>query len=382
MDTGSQRRRRIAEICPEPNVCSHATHGQQHLSRYTHGVTRVVAIILHAVPDASAGPLEVALAAARAANAARQARGFEAAGAISRIVETRAGGAPFGTRLRRLAALDAGAGIIVLGSGSVPLATAAERRAFVAAAGGAGHILTNNRYSSDVLAIPSEVALTELHDLPELTADNGLPRWFSERGFEVRDLLSKWRLQVDLDSPIDLLVAGLAGPDDPALARVRDAATRIRICTADPRAQLLVAGRTSSDTVRWLEGHTASRTRALVEERGMRTAVPDQRPARSTLGLLLDRDRPEALGRILAELADAAVIDTRVLLAHRLGPDETGWPAAEDRFASDLLLHEGIDDPWLKALTKAAATAAIPVLLGGHTLVGPGLRLLLQARRR
>ena len=30
----------------------------------------------------------------------------------------------------------------------------------------------------------------------------------------------------------------------------------------------------------------------------------------------------------------------RVLLAHRLGPDETAWPAPEDRFASDLLLPD------------------------------------------
>jgi len=345
-------------------------------------MTRVVAIILHAVPDASAGPLEAAFAAARAANAARQARGFEAAGAISRIVETRPGGTPFGTRLRRLAALDAGAGIIVLGSGSAPLATPADRRAFVAAASGAGHVLTNNRYSSDILAIPSEVALTELPDLPEVTTDNALPRWLADRGFEVRDLLSRWRVQVDLDSPVDLLVAGLTDPDHPSLERVCDAATRIRTSTADPRAQFLVAGRTSSDTLRWLETHTASRTRVLIEERGMRTAVPGQSPARSTLGLLIDRDRPGAFGRILAELSDAAVIDTRVLLAHRLGPDEAGWPAAEDRFASDLLLHEQVRDPWLKALTEAASTAGIPVLLGGHTLVGPGLRLLLQARRR
>ena len=110
----------------------------------------------------------------------------------------------------------------------------------------------------------------------------------------------------------------------------------------------------------------------------MRTAPPSQRPARSTLGLLLDRDGPSALGDILAQLADAAVVDNRVLLAHRLGPDEAGWPPAEDRFASDLLLHERIGDPWLRALTEAAATAAIPILLGGHTLVGPGLRLLLR----
>ena len=67
-----------------------------------------------------------------------------------------------------------------------------------------------------------------------------------------------------------------------------------------------------------------------------------------------------------------------MLLAHRLGADERRWPAAEDRFASDLLLHERIADPWLQALTQAAAEAPIPIVLGGHTLVGPGIRLALR----
>ena len=74
-------------------------------------------------------------------------------------------------------------------------------------------------------------------------------------------------------------------------------------------------------------------------------------------------------------------MDTRVLLAHRHGADETSWPAAEDRFASDLLLPDGIRDPWLRALTTSARDSAIPVLLGGHTLVGPGVRLALRAPR-
>ena len=75
------------------------------------------------------------------------------------------------------------------------------------------------------------------------------------------------------------------------------------------------------------------------------------------------------------------MVDSRVLLAHRLGPDEAAWPPAEDRFASDLLLHEQIADPWLRELTRAAAEAPIPVLLGGHTLVGPGVRLALPPAR-
>ncbi len=71
-------------------------------------------------------------------------------------------------------------------------------------------------------------------------------------------------------------------------------------------------------------------------------------------------------------------MDTRVLLAHRLGADEDAWPPPEDRFASDLLLANHVGDPWLRALTVSAVDAPIPVLLGGHTLVGPGLRLLAE----
>ena len=80
----------------------------------------------------------------------------------------------------------------------------------------------------------------------------------------------------------------------------------------------------------------------------------------------------------MARLGEGALIDTRVLLAHRLGADERRWPASEDRFASDLLLHERIADPWLAALTRSAAEAPVPIVLGGHTLVGPGIRLALR----
>src|SRR3990170_2802369 len=91
--------------------------------------------------------------------------------------------------------------------------------------------------------------------------------------------------------------------------------------------------------------------------------------------------RSAALADVVAELADGAVLDSRVLLADRLGADEHRWPAAEDRFASDLLRADGVADPWLRELTASAAAAAVPVLLGGHSLVGPGLPLLLRQDR-
>ena len=155
----------------------------------------------------------------------------------------------------------------------------------------------------------------------------------------------------------------------------------------DRRAELVVAGRTSAATIRWLEVHARCRVRALVEERGLRAAdgpIAGQRPPRSVLGQLLDRDGPRALAARLAELGDAALIDTRVLLAHRFGADELAWPDPEDRFASDLLEPEAVRDPWLRTLTESAAgsQSALPILLGGHSLIGPGVRLLAGNRRR
>ena len=63
------------------------------------------------------------------------------------------------------------------------------------------------------------------------------------------------------------------------------------------------------------------------------------------------------------------------------GAGEAAWPTPEDRFASDLLLPDRVRDPWLAALTRSAADAPVPVLLGGHTLVGPGVRLALGGGR-
>ncbi|MES2210663.1 MAG: hypothetical protein V4515_10840 [Chloroflexota bacterium] len=357
-------------------------------------MTRVVAIILHAVPGPGAGPLERSFAETRARNAAAQVIGFTGEGVETRIVETHPGGQPFSQRLRELSRDHEGAGSIVLGSGSIPLATRADRRSFVAAAAGTAPVesrgvLVNNRFSADILAIPPGV---DLDRIPDLAADNGVPRWLADQGVPVHDLRRRWRLQFDLDSPIDVaLAAGRIRADvqndvqaieSGATKRLDDTLARVAEVAANPAAELLIAGRTSAATLGWIERHTASRTRALVEERGMKTAEQGQRPTRSSLGLLLDRDGPEALGELLATLSDAAAVDTRVLMAHHFGRDEAGWPAAEDRFASDLLLHERIVDPWLRALTAAAAGARIPILLGGHTLVGPGLRLALGAGRR
>jgi hypothetical protein len=164
------------------------------------------------------------------------------------------------------------------------------------------------------------------------------------------------------------------------LERVAEAFDELAELARDPKRELLVAGRLSAATLQELERDTACRIRALVEERGLRASATfgaAQRPPASALGLILDRDGPVEVGMLVARLGDGAVIDTRVLLAHRLGADEGAWPSPEDRFASDLLLADRIRDPWLQQLTLHAWSHAVPIALGGHSLVGPGLRLAL-----
>jgi CTP:molybdopterin cytidylyltransferase MocA len=380
-------------------------------------VRPVLVLIFHPAAPPDAGPLVRALAEARRSLAERQRVAFLAAGADEvQVVAGSPDGLSFGERLRakvQACAKGRGAGgAVVLGSGSIPLARAADLRRFVeVAAGPGGRALANNRYSADVVAVSRAADLAEL---PPLPADNALPRWLEERaGVAVADLRSRWRLGVDIDTPLDLLIlaAGGAGRGGDGVGAFHGTAPLIgeRLAAlaevlTDRRGELLVAGRVSATTLRWLENGVACRVRALVEERGLRAAsrlaqsgaTTDSRPPRSVLGELLDRDGPESLARTVATLADAAVIDTRVLLAHRHGADESAWPPAEDRFASDLLLPASIADPWLRALTASAAGPSSisapgiavatfpsdrPILLGGHTLVNGGLRLLAQRAR-
>jgi len=351
---------------------------------YSRRVKPVAVRILHPAPTAASGSLERALGTARADNARRLATLFESAGAGDvRVDEGRTGDRSFGERLRGLiAGLPDAAGLIVLGSGSIPMARSGDALELVAvAASGERRALANNRYSADVVAVGVASALASVPDLP---SDNALPRWLEEEaGYRVDDLRRRWRLAIDLDSPLDVFLTGgqLAGIDARA---VRDRLERVRAVATDRRAELVIAGRTSAGVLRWLERNTASRTRALVEERGLRAIglgeTGAKRPPRSALGIVLDDRGPEALGAALAELGDGALIDTRVLLAHRLGADEAAWPPPEDRYASDLLHAEQVRDPWLRALTASARDSAVPVLLGGHTLVGPGVRLVLGRR--
>ncbi len=338
------------------------------------------------------------LADARARLVGDQADLFLAAGADDVRVETGwLEGASFGSALSALA--PATGGLIVFGSGAAPRLHLQDARQLVAVAGsGQRRALTNNRYSSDICAVGDGAALRRLPDLP---SDNALPRWLEERaGFKVAELAGRRRLALDLDTPLDVALAAAA----PGAARWLRALVEgnelavprrddLRRLAADPRRELLVFGRAGSHTLGWLERNVRCRVRFLSEERGLRaatalatgpgsTVAAPSRPPRATLGRLLEQRGPQALADIVAELGDGAVLDTRVLLADHLTADESAWPSHADRFASDLLQPAEIEDPWLRRLTAAAADSRLPILLGAHTLVGPGIPIVLAGAGR
>ena len=339
--------------------------------------------ILHPQPGENAGELTRLVASARSIAANELARRFRALGADDvRVISGTPDGRSFGERLRGIAGdIGAGTGFIVLGSGSIPLATDDDIAMLVGVAG-SGELrgLTNNRHSSDIMSVGDARILTIVPDLP---SDNALPRWLETvAGLPVAELPDRTRLGMDIDSPLDLELlrrdprcppplADLARSMSHHLARAADTLDALAAIARDPRRELLVSGRLSSTGLLSLEAGTACRVRALVEERGLRASAaipgesgdapggagvtnPPQRPPASVLGLLLDREGPESIGMLVGRLGDGAIVDTRVLMAHRHGAGEAAWPTSEDRFASDLLLADHVRDHWLQQLTLHA----------------------------
>jgi hypothetical protein len=136
---------------------------------------------------------------------------------------------------------------------------------------------------------------------------------------------------------------------------------------------VLVAGRVASRVWQYLERETSCRVRLLAEERGMSAAGrEDDGRARSLLAMQIEEvGARRFFEEQLPQLCNAAFLDIRPALIH-LGIR----PPRADRFAADLGLVDGIEDPRLRELVEAANASPVPVVLGGHSLVAGGLMLL------
>jgi hypothetical protein len=259
-----------------------------------------------------------------------------------------------------------------------------------------GEVVANNRFSADAFVVAGNLRAA-LDALAGLGADNGAPRALEAAGVTVRDLGDASFTRFDVDTPQDLALLRLAtrlpgtrrlapaltaflesvqlpGGRQLAIPRVEEVLAVLR----NRNAELVVAGRIPSTSLTYLEAQAACRVRAFVEERGMRAAAAN-RP-RSLLADWLTAHGPESLVDRLSELGDAVILDSRVLMAAQIGSAEPDlWPAPEDRFASDFADPRPIAADALRELTTAAAAASVPFVLGAHTLVSDGLRILADA---
>lgn len=245
--------------------------------------------------------------------------------------------------------------------------------------------LTNNLHSSDWIGFTRTA-----HALPILAdqrRDNSVAWALRENGgYEVRALSTlRPATAFDIDTPTDLAL--LAQHPD-VLPHLRAALDDVRL-TSIPVEAVLNVLRQEAKTVA-LIGRVAPTawgalnrvcrvwTRVIAEERGMVASEREARgEVRSMLLPMLESLGMEGFFARLAEMADAVLFDTRVLFAAR------GFtPSAADRYASDLLWHWAVEDDWLRAFTFAAATAPIPIVLGGHSLVAGGLHALLEIVQR
>jgi hypothetical protein len=288
---------------------------------------------------------------------------------------------------RRLAAVVAERAIrrpVYVGAGGVPLMRGSDLAAVARHLAEAdGIVIANNYFSADLVAFTPGEAIQRIDPSG---GDNLLPRLLHDQaGLESQPLPRSSATQFNIDSPADLAMLKLAGGAGPRLSHFLESFEadlepyrRLLSCLVDPEAELLLAGRVGSQVWSYLERETACRVRVYSEERGMRAAGRDESGrARSLLAFHVREVGCARFFAELAELADAACLDTRPLLAH------LGVRASRaDRFWSDLGCPDRIEEPFLREFTEAAQQASLPVLLGGHSLVAGGLMLLTEAAWR
>ncbi|MEX2356571.1 MAG: hypothetical protein WD535_05995 [Thermaerobacterales bacterium] len=289
----------------------------------------------------------------------------------------------FGRRLAALTEPLAAQTVIYMGGGACPLIRAADLRQWhELLQESAQAFLVNNPMSPDIIGFHAGSIVRHGITLPD--ADNKMALTLKEGGLARILIPHSARIHFDLDTPGDaLLLSTLSGVgkrtgkvletipwDAEPLQAVR------RIFTRDS-AELFLAGRVGPSIITFLNQHFKIRIRVLGEERGMKAlGREEQGHVRSLLADWLAWDGSttarqaglESFFRALAATCDAALIDTRVLFAHggrRVSP--------ADRFASDVGDWSRIHDPKVRAFTRAALDAPLPVVLGGHSLVSGGL---------
>ncbi|NLZ93898.1 MAG: hypothetical protein GX922_07795 [Firmicutes bacterium] len=286
----------------------------------------------------------------------------------------------FGSQLRSLIERYQIKTVLCMGGAAVPLMKVEELRTLVQQAlAKEGRFITNNVQSADIIAFnPANV----LHNFAVPSTDNALALLLRyDVKFEQILLPVTLGSQFDIDTPTDLLILAASPFGGKHLRRTLDNLAldtgnieRVKNVLRGAYNDLALIGRIGAPAIERLNKHLKVRLRVFSEERGMKALGRLERnEVVSLLGFWLDQIGPDRFFAYLAQTVKAALIDTRVLFAHRkISPTDA------DRFYSDLGLYEKVEDPFVRDFTRAAKECSIPVVLGGHSLVAGGVLAFIE----
>jgi hypothetical protein len=291
----------------------------------------------------------------------------------------------FGSRLAQLiASLDEHPSMLFyFGGSSAPLLTLnilsdIQRRL----ASDTALVATNNVHSSDWIALND--IQRALPIIAGCARDNSLAWELRETAsFEVHIASQdNSALHLDLDTPADFALVRHHPDCPPNLAKAINnepdfqqipVAAVLDVLRMEG-SQVAIVGRVGPQPWLALNAVTRCWIRVFSEERGMVASGREARgEVRSVMGVLMDEIGPTAFFDQLAEMCDAVIMDSRLLMAHH-----GTLPPAPQRYRSDLLMWESLDEGWLRDFTQAAAQALVPILLGGHSAVAGGLWVMSQ----
>lgn len=290
----------------------------------------------------------------------------------------------FGRHLQRVlhtAHISGGRRVLYMGGGAAPLISQAQFQMLVDTLRDNPHALvTNNLYSSDLVGFTAGW----LNEVEPPARDNDLAWKLAEMGkHEVLQPPRSAGTSFDVDTITDVLILKLCRERlHPHTRAAIDALpadvsmiTRALEVLRDPHKTLLLVGRVSADVWQTLRRRADCQVRVISEERGMRASGRLARgEVRSLVGCYADTLGFAGLFEYLGQIADAVILDSRVLFAH-LGH----WPPDTDRCYADLGQPDKIEDPVIRELIQAALEAPIPVAMGGHSLLSGGLLALLES---
>lgn len=270
--------------------------------------------------------------------------------------------------------------VIYMSGAGVPLITAEELQEICDFLLGSRPIVySNNTMSSDIIAFTPGSLLNRITP-PEI--DNILAVALTSRtGVEHKLFPASTGFLFDLDTPADMLILAespLAGPRVRAalqtlnldLSRLQ----RVKEILKGAYKDVLLLGRVGAPIIAKINRSLKVRLRVFSEERGMKALGREKRgEVVSLLGFFLQDVGPQRFIHYIEKICNAALLDTRVLMAH-LKPGLS----VEERYLSDLGRWQEMNDPLIREFTRCAVESAIPILLGGHSLILGGLWTLTE----